>query len=1205
MATVANELRRRGEIRPRDASQLPTRRRWVRRAIALLVPVALVWAAPTIVAKGPWRNSVLGWALSDLRGTATVGSCSLGWFSPVKASDIEIRGADDQMLLSAPSLSSDKSLLSLLLNLHDLGGFDCEQPKLNVILRDDGSNVEDALAAWLQPNDKPPTRTPALSLTIHDGQVALTDAAAPNTAAPNTAEQTQWQVEALHVALALPRDAGQPLELEAEASLPQPEIRGHFTLKFKFIPPAAADGAAADSAGSPDAAPTGAGSGELALDAAAFPLALCQAIVRRALPGSELAGSLDARLAAQWGPDNDGAPQAVVDGQLTAANFLLAGPWLNDDRLRLARLDVPLKLARQGSRLRVDRCELVCDAGTISCQGAIDQLDRVTQSSGLSACASAAAHAIGEVKGQIDLARLAAILPRTLRIREGTRIESGQINLQLASRPQGEHWAATGRIETTRLVAVDQGRQIAWEHPLAIAVDARDSSQGPVVERLDGQSDFLRFQGAGTLDRFEMTASYDLARLADELGRFVDLGELRLAGTGQSRVSFQRDDKGQFEASGELQAENFELARPGTPPWIEQRLSVTAAAAGLLEDRQPRRVDRAQLRIESGLDQLTATLRESVADPTAQSRWPLALRLQGQIARWLRRVEPWIGSPGEWQLDGQADLDAQAICSADEVEIQPAQLDVERLHAWGNGLFVDEPRVQLRGAARWTRKDGRLELKDAVVASSALSAQAQEAVVVMGEAVSLDRVGNVALRADLARLQTWFRGPREPAGLQLAGRCEGKLQVADAQGTASATLDAVINDLVATPKSGQPWRERQVRITGEAAYDSAGDSLQLTHFVVASDVLKVDASGQIARVSHEREARLTGKLDYDLEQITKILQPFVGEGVQLTGRESRTFELTGPLASATPAAADVAASKAAAAQPAAAIGVAANRPVDENAWLMRLSGRAGLGWKTADIYGFPLGQGDLEARLADGMLRISPLDLAVSEGRVKLAPSVRLSPLPAELYLPAGPLAEQVHITPEMCSRGLMYVAPVLAGVTQAQGSFSIAMDGCRLPLADFAAGDAAGKLTVHSVEIGPGPLVEELAVLMGRAAPAKLKRESQVEFRLVQGRVYHRGLELVFPEFTVRTYGSVGLDKTLAIMAEMPVPPKWIGNNPLGNALKDQTIQLPIAGTLSQPKIDRQVLDKLAAQFIRKTGEGLLRNELNRQLDRLLPKVP
>jgi hypothetical protein len=281
--------------------------------------------------------------------------------------------------------------------------------------------------------------------------------------------------------------------------------------------------------------------------------------------------------------------------------------------------------------------------------------------------------------------------------------------------------------------------------------------------------------------------------------------------------------------------------------------------------------------------------------------------------------------------------------------------------------------------------------------------------------------------------------------------------------------------------------------------------------------------------------------------------------------------------------------------------------VDENAWLAHLSGRAALGWQSAKVYGLPIGRGEVDAKLADGQLRISPLDLAVSEGHVKLAPTVRLSPSPAELYLPAGPLVEQVRITPEMCSQGLQYVAPVLAGVTQAQGRFSIAMDGCRLPLSDMGSGDAAGKMTIHSVEIGPGPLIEELAVLLNRAGPAKLKRESQVEFRLVQGRVYHRGLELEFPELTVRTYGSVGLDKTLAIMAEMPIPPKWLRDNALGNALKDQTIQVPIAGTLSKPKLDRSVLDQLAKQSLqsfRKAGEGLLRNELNKQLDRLLPRL-
>jgi len=197
-------------------------------------------------------------------------------------------------------------------------------------------------------------------------------------------------------------------------------------------------------------------------------------------------------------------------------------------------------------------------------------------------------------------------------------------------------------------------------------------------------------------------------------------------------------------------------------------------------------------------------------------------------------------------------------------------------------------------------------------------------------------------------------------------------------------------------------------------------------------------------------------------------------------------------------------------------------------------------------------------------------------------------------------LATQVQITPQMCTSALKYIAPVLAGVTMAEGRFSVEMQGCRIPLADPAQGELAGRLTVHSVQVGPGPLVRELAVLLGRAAPATLRRESAVDFRMVRGRVYHQGLELTFPDLTIRTYGSVGLDQTLALMAEMPIPPKWLGHELLAKAMTNQTIRLPIGGTLSQPKIDRRELERLSSQFIERAARNVLGNEVGRQLDSL-----
>ena len=103
-------------------------------------------------------------------------------------------------------------------------------------------------------------------------------------------------------------------------------------------------------------------------------------------------------------------------------------------------------------------------------------------------------------------------------------------------------------------------------------------------------------------------------------------------------------------------------------------------------------------------------------------------------------------------------------------------------------------------------------------------------------------------------------------------------------------------------------------------------------------------------------------------------------------------------------------------------------------------------------------------------------------------------------------------------------------------------------------------------------------------------------------GRVHHEGLELVFPELTVRTHGWVGLDQTMSLVAEMPIPPKWLaGHRLLDSALRNQILKVPIRGTLNRPQIDHATLKRYNESLIRKATQNVLEGELNRHLDRLL----
>ncbi len=173
-----------------------------------------------------------------------------------------------------------------------------------------------------------------------------------------------------------------------------------------------------------------------------------------------------------------------------------------------------------------------------------------------------------------------------------------------------------------------------------------------------------------------------------------------------------------------------------------------------------------------------------------------------------------------------------------------------------------------------------------------------------------------------------------------------------------------------------------------------------------------------------------------------------------------------------------------------------------------------------------------------------------------------------QFSLPKGPLMRKVQIDPAMCASMLKYVAPALADATTVSGTFSADLDTCRVPLGDLAHSDLSGRLTIHAAEINSAPLLHELSVLLGREVPANLRQESVVAFRMDNGRIYHEGLEIQFPDLAIRTHGWVGLDEKLDIVADMPVPPKWLaGNTLVSQAMRNQTISLPIKGTLDKPQ--------------------------------------
>ncbi len=1093
----------------------------------LALPAALVWLLPGIVAHSPLLGWIIRRSTAELNGTISVRSASLGWLSPVVVSGVEVKDADGKRVLFIPSLSSEHSLSAMIRDRQNLGRIYVHRPMLSLSLRDPGSNVEDVLANYLAPKEEPPEEETAggigFELQIEDAEATISDQGGDGS----------WTVKKMSLDITGDPSGGITAEFSAEI----PELRKTGKLAGE--------------------ARIEAGGGEARLSTAGVPLEMFRAAAARFIPDTYLAGRLSASMKASWGNQPDGGNHLHAD--LVLDDFSLNTPALKSDRLALRRGHAVCTISWTPEAVEIENTKLDCDVGSFYAVGTLplnkdggidlDLLVRRRQ----------------QLDCRLDLARLAQMLPETLRIREGLRIDSGRVRLAAECRPERRGMVWHGELHAADLAAQSGGRRIAWQQPILAVLDAHEGPRGAAIDSLRCESDFLKLHAAGEADQLAASISFSLRRLAEQLGQFVDLGDLQLAGEGSGSLNWKRTPKEQFHADAGLQVNDFQLTAAERKPWRERSVAVSLSAEGRTGPGKNTRLDAAELTVETATDRLSAALTGTVADLSDGGSWPVRLGASGELGNWPARLAPWLGTD-DWRLDGRYDLQIEATVSGGAVELRLLKLESEPLLAASKTFNADEPRLRASAAGSWDRGERRLRIDRANFDCATIAGGATDLLVALPESGNVEMAGAIRFQAFLHRLKQWFSDPAKPSSWGLAGKLKGTARFRHSRGVVRGSTEAEVIDLAVADSSGRKVREPLVKLSAAGDYDGRSKVLQLGKFELTSRALAVGAAGHVKPVEGGNEAQIDGQIRYDLAWLARLLGPYLGPGVHVVGRGQSPIRYRGPLT-----------------------------PADGSA-------AAGIKWDRANIYGFQVGPGALNAKMADGQVRIEPLDLAVSRGRMHVDPRVRLTPSPIELTLSAGPLVERVQIDPAMCASMLKYIAPVLADVTSAQGSFSIVLDGCRVPLADPKKSDLAGRLVIHSVRIGPGPLVRELAVLLGRSAPARLRRESAVAFQMKNGRVYHDNLELIFPDLTIRTHGSVGLDQTLDLVAEMPVPPKWLAAGTLASkALADQVIRIPLKGTLSKPRLDRREMERLNRQFIKKAAGNLLEDELKKQLDRLL----
>ncbi|HYH69507.1 MAG TPA: DUF748 domain-containing protein [Urbifossiella sp.] len=1113
----------------------PRRRRWPRRILGFTVLLAAgVWFAPTIVARTGLRNRVVAAATADVRGTVTVGGMSAGWLSAVELRDVVVSDRQGRVVVSVPRVVTSKTLLALLRDRSDLGEIELHGPRADVVFENGSTNAEDVLAEYLKASE-PAGPRPAVRVRVDDGTVSLRDGSAGPASSLTDVRLTA----------AVPADRGAPVELALAAGV-------------------------ADSAGKLDVKGEIGAGGRVELKASDLPLPALAPVLRRVEPAASVAGTLSADVRATWA---DGGKTARVDGTAGVRNLDLAGPWLGTDRLCLAAADLPIKAELVGRSLRVEKAELTCDAGRVSAVGTFDPSEppeRLLDKPGVT------------VEADIDLAKLAALLPNLLRVREGTAVREGRLVASLVSRADAGGTAWDGSVRTTALKAVRDGKAVEWPEPLSVEFRARaPAGQLPVFDKLLAKSEFIAVNAQGSAENFRAAANVYLDRLAARLGEFVDLGGLSLKGEASAWVIVDRTPAGAFKANAGAELKQFAFAKPGLRPLAEPKVTLTASTEGTWVKDGPVRVNKATVEVLAGTDRLDGTLVDPVPDVRTATEGRAGVRVVGDLGRWADRARRFVDIPAHYEFGGALDATGTFVLAPNAVNAERVSVGIKNAHFRGAGLDIDEPFLNAAGPMTMNRKTGDVVLAPVAINSPTLRAGGARFTFEFPEKAPMVVSGSGPAEGDVNGLARTLRIQKAPDGPDsLHGQAVGPVRFrwqGDAT-TFGGTL--AVTDFVLGPRARPSWRETRLKLDLDAKYEQTADRLTVTTVRVERPGLTAEGKGTWAKFDTTQDVDVAGTLAYDLALLTPELRSAVGGGFEATGKGTRPFSLRGSL----------------------------NPPGAKGAALAGLTADGGVGWDTVKVYGFEMGRGEFNARLANGVGTVSPVSATFGGGRVSLQPTLKLTP--GEVSFAKGRVVEKAKLTPAVCAGAVGYALPVVANAAQAEGEVSFDLDDNRIPLTDFTGAALRGRLLVHRAAVSAGPVVSEIAQLIGESAPrVVLANDMTVPIRVEAGRVHHENLTLTVNGYAVKTNGSAGFDGSLAIVADVPIPGSFPGlkNNPaLKKALEGKIVKVPIGGTVSRPVVDRAGFNNAVAAVARDAAKDAAkdvgRDLLNREFERLFP---
>jgi hypothetical protein len=469
-------------------------------AIIGILIVSVLLLVPAIVSSAKARQIILARINSSIAGKTNFVDLSMGWLKGIKVSDFSFNDNAGQVSVQVKEIATKPHYGSILTGNLSFGQTLIDKPNVEINLKDLHEQKTKSPAPkrpagkGMQPIVLPVKR---MDLVLNDGNVKVTD---PKSGTVELSRinsklnlQPPGQQTDFDLTMAVAQ-AGKDSEIRVASSI-TPKKQTGWSLKGT--------------------------SGVLTVDVNDLDLESLGPIFALAGVDVEAKGILEGQIKSQI---KDGKFENMT-ADLKGSNLDITAEQLKGDRLRTATLEAGVKLNQGAETINIDNLQLKSDWASVTAGGAVPTTFK-------SLADFLAPGSNYSLKGTFNcnVAALSSQIPKTLGVKEGMKITSGQLNGSIETSTQSGRKQLLANATLAGLEGEVEGKKTALSGPIRADAQISPDKTGVSFDKLDVSAPFAKINCAGTSESIKYSAEANLAKLQSELGQFINIGQYKMSG---------------------------------------------------------------------------------------------------------------------------------------------------------------------------------------------------------------------------------------------------------------------------------------------------------------------------------------------------------------------------------------------------------------------------------------------------------------------------------------------------------------------------------------------------------------------------------------------------------------------------------------------------------------------------------------------------